>query len=70
MRFHANSVCFRGRGSLPNLDRVRRFREGGADPHEVDDPYVIVQRDFEMARAYHDFGIEYVVATEPRMTKF
>ena len=49
MRFHANSVSASEEGDYFQIWlEAKDFAKEAADPHEVDGPYVIVQRDFEM----------------------
>jgi hypothetical protein len=49
MRFHANSVSASEEGDYYQIwIEAKDSAKEVADPHEVDGPYVIVQRDFEM----------------------
>ena len=49
MRFHVNSVSASEEGVCFQIWlEAKDSAKEAADPHEVDGPYVIVQRDFEM----------------------
>jgi hypothetical protein len=49
MRFHANAVAASEEGDYFQIWlEAKDVGKEAADPHEVDGPYVIVQRDFEI----------------------
>ncbi len=49
MRFHANSVSASAEGDYYQIWlEAKDSAKEAADPYEIDGPYVIVQRDFEM----------------------
>jgi hypothetical protein len=58
MRFHANSVSASEEGDYFQIRlEAKDSAKEAADPHEVDGPHVIGQRDFEMPDDGRYFGV-------------